>query len=104
DWILMTHRDPLEAEKWPETADLWGKCRNGAELADLVRLEALWRWGGIYVDSDCEPFRPLDSLLGVPAFAAWEDSRSVPNAVLGAAPGHPAIRKCLDLARERLAP
>jgi hypothetical protein len=102
-WELMDHRDPLEPAAWPETSDLWPQCRNGAELADLVRLEALWRWGGIYVDSDVEPWRSLEPLLPLGAFAAWEDERVVPNAVMGAVPQHPAIGRCLELARQRVA-
>lgn len=102
DWILLTHRDPLPPAEWPETSPYWSKVANGAQLADLVRLEALLRHGGIYVDQDVEPYRALDPLLSTSAFAAWEDDRTVPNAVLGAVPGHPAIRLCLELALSRL--
>lgn len=102
EWTLMTHRDPLDPAAWPETSHKWGAVSTGAQLADLVRLEALLRWGGVYVDSDVEPWRPLDPLLPLSAFAAWEDHRTVPNAVIGAVPGHPAIRACLDLAISRI--
>lgn len=102
DWQLLDHRDPLDPAAWPETSAHWARCRNGAELADLVRLEALLRWGGVYVDSDVEPWRSLEPLLPLSAFAAWEDARVVPNAVLGAVPGHPAIRQCLELALARI--
>lgn len=96
DWTLMTHRDPLVASEWPLTSSKWGDAANGAQLADLIRLEALLRWGGIYVDSDVEPLRSLEPLLPLQAFAAWEDARCVPNAVMGAVPGHPAVKACLD--------
>lgn len=102
DWILMTHRDPLDPADWPLTSPHWEKAATGAQLADMIRLEALVRWGGIYVDADVEPLRPLDSLLATSAFAAWEDDRCVPNAVLGAVPDHPAIRACLELMLARL--
>lgn len=102
DWELMTHRDPLVPSEWPETSPKWDQVENGAQLADLVRLEALLRWGGIYVDEDVEPYRSLDALLPLSAFAAWEDERTVPNAVMGAVPSHPAIRECLDLALSRI--
>lgn len=97
-WRFMTHRDPLNPEDWPITSPSWQHCKNGASLADLVRLEALWRWGGIYLDSDVEPYRAMDPLLPLEAFACWEDERVVPNAVLGARREHPAIRACLDQA------
>ena len=102
DWELRTHRDPLQADEWPLTRDHWDKCANGAQFADLIRLEALITHGGVYVDQDVEPLRPLDPLLYVPAFAAWEDERSVPNAVMGAVPDHPAMVACLELMISRL--
>jgi hypothetical protein len=96
DWTMMTHRDPLDPSEWPLTSSHWGDAANGAQLADMIRLEALLRWGGVYVDSDVEPLRSLEPLLPLQAFAAWEDARCVPNAVMGAVPGHPAVRACLD--------
>jgi hypothetical protein len=101
-WQFLTHRDPLDPREWPETARRWRTCRDGASLADLVRLEALWRWGGIYVDSDFEPYRSFAPLLGLEVFADWEDERTVPNAVMGARREHPAIRAALDEALRRV--
>lgn len=102
DWELMTHRDPLPAAAWPETGHKWAACSNGAQRAGLIRLEALWRWGGVYVDQDVQPVRSLEPLLPLGAFAAWEDPKCVPDAVIAAVPGHPAIRECLALALARV--
>lgn len=98
-WEAMTHRDPLDPAEWPETGDLWDRCGSGAQRAGLIRLEALWRWGGIYLDSDVELYRPLDSLLSLDGFAGYEDAKVVPDAVLGARPGHPAVAVMLERAR-----
>lgn len=103
DWTLLTHRDPLGPSEWPLTARHWHRAANGAQLAGLVRLEALLRWGGVYVDEDVEPIRALDPFLPLEAFAAWEDERCVPDAVIGARSGHPAIRAALELAIARVA-
>jgi hypothetical protein len=101
-WRLMTHRDPLDPADWPLTAPHWSKAANGAQFADLIRLEALLRWGGVYVDQDVQPFRSFEPLLPLSAFAAWENERCVPNAVMGAVPNHPAVRACLDMMLLRL--
>lgn len=101
-WLLRTYRDPLNPREWPLTGRHWKLCRTGAQKAGLIRLEALYREGGVYVDSDCEPYRSLEPLLSARAFAGWEDARCVPDAVLGAEPEHPAIKACLELAIERL--
>jgi len=77
------------------------RCR-----ADVVRLEVLWQRGGIYVDTDVEPVRPLDALrgavqrAGATAFVAWSSNRwrgrrLVSNAVIGAVPRHPFIRRAI---------
>jgi hypothetical protein len=101
-WELRTWRDPIDPGAFPLTSPHWGSVACGAQLADLVRLEVLWHFGGVYVDSDVEPYRPLDPLLPLSAFAAWEDDKHVPNAVIGAAPHHPAIRDCITLAIEAM--
>lgn len=98
-WELMTHRDPLDPAEWPLTGDLWAQCANGAQRAGLIRLEALWRWGGVYVDSDVEPYRNLEPLLDLRGFSAWEDAKVAPDAVLGAEPEHPAVSVLLARAR-----
>lgn len=95
DWDLRTYRDPIDASLFPVSSPLWERCQNGAQKAGLIRLEALATWGGVYVDSDVEPFRPLDSLLGVEAFAGWEDETTVPDAVLGARRDHPVFWEML---------
>lgn len=102
DWDLITHRDPLDPADWPLTRDVWDRCKSGAQLAGLIRLEALLRTGGVYIDSDVELYRRLDPLRSCSAFGLWEDDDTVPDFVLGAEPAHPAIVQCLELALERI--
>jgi mannosyltransferase OCH1-like enzyme len=101
-WEHTTFRDPIDPAQFPLTSPYWPLCTSGAQLAGLVRLEALWATGGVWLDSDMDMFRPLTPLLGVEAFAAWEDEDVVPDAVIGARPQHPAIYECLELALFRL--
>lgn len=102
NWELVTYRDPIDPDLFPRTSPSWGRCSSGAQLAGLVRLEALWIHGGIWLDSDIDILRPLDPLATCTAFAAWEDHTIVPDAVIGAEPRHPAIDDCIHLALERL--
>lgn len=95
DWELRTWRDPLNPSDFPLTGHLHSQCSSGAQKAGLVRLELLVTHGGVYVDSDVQPVRPLDALMHLPAFAAWEDERVVPDAVMAAIPQHPAFRQML---------
>lgn len=97
-WRMLTHRDPLDPAEWPLTAPHWRKVSCGAQLADLVRLEALYRWGGFYIDMDMQPFRSLEPLTGATVVAAWEDERCVPNAFMAARPQHDLIRSAITAA------
>lgn len=98
-WTLHTWREPLKPKDWPLTGDLWARCQNGAQKAGLIRLEALVTHGGIYVDSDVEPFRNFEPLLDCEAFAGWEDESTIPDFLLGSRPNHPAFREALHRAR-----
>lgn len=90
-WELRTWRDPLDPNDFPRLGRLFGLCTTGAGLADLVRLDVLWVYGGIYVDSDCEPVRPLDPLLGLGFFIGQQQWGICTNAVMGSEPCHPAL-------------
>lgn len=62
--------------------------------SDVIRYELLARYGGVYVDADLEPRKPIEELLeGVECFAAWEvQGRWANNAIMGAVPEHPFIK------------
>lgn len=70
--------------------------------ADVVRLELLHRFGGLYVDTDVEPARPVDTLLGGVACLAGRSPQHIAgvhpitNAVMAAIPQHPFVRACID--------
>jgi mannosyltransferase OCH1-like enzyme len=96
DWIHMDHREPLEPGEYPETGRLWKRCSSGAQKAGLIRLEVLWSHGGVYIDSDVELYRSLEPLLDLQGFAAWEDRKVCPDAVMGFKRHHPAVRAMLD--------
>jgi len=103
EWASVENLAPLQNQALYDEppADHLHRCR-----ADVVRLEALWRFGGVYVDTDVEPLQPLDSLLetvrrtGATGFIAWSANRwrgrrLVSNAVIGAVPAHPWIAKAM---------
>jgi mannosyltransferase OCH1-like enzyme len=102
NWATVTFRDPINPASFPRTSPHWRHCQSGAQLAGLVRLEAIWNHGGIYLDSDVEVFCSFDTLRDVPMFAAWEDEAVVPDAIFGAEPKHPAVDEMIDEALARL--
>ncbi len=66
-----------------------------AFVSDYVRLYAVYKQGGIYLDMDVELIRPLDSLLQDQQFIAFERNERYCNAVCGAVPGAAFFETCL---------
>lgn len=97
--VLWTDENmpPLRnAETYAAAERLVGRYA-GQLRSDIARYEILHAHGGVYVDTDCEPRRPLDELLGAQVFVGWE----VPgvwanNAVIGAVPAHPFLEALID--------
>lgn len=100
-WEHVTLRDPVDRSGFPLTAHLWDTCESGAQKADLIRAEELLHRGGLYVDSDVEVYRSFEPLMDLQGFAGWDCKEYVPNAVMGFRPGHPAIKRVVELAVER---
>lgn len=95
-WDHVTIRDPIDPDDFPVTGHLFNSCVHGAQVAGLVRLEEVWSRGGVYVDSDVQPLRPINGLLCHPCFIGTEDGHHLTDAVIGAEAGHDGIRRCLD--------
>lgn len=56
--------------------------------SDLARYEILYDIGGVYIDCDLEPLRPVDELVeGAESVIARECNRFINNAFMGAIPG-----------------
>lgn len=68
------------------------------QRADVAGYELVWMFGGVYVNCDMEPLRPLDG--NIPADTAWacyEDENLLNNGALGAPePHHPFWKAVID--------
>ena len=81
------------------------EARKYAFVSDYVRLWALYRYGGIYLDTDVELVRPIDELLEYPGFVGLEYSAQTPygrkllvntGSGVGAEAGNGIIRMMMD--------
>ena len=75
--------------------------RKFAFVADWVRLYALDKYGGLYLDSDVEVFKSFDDLLELPYFLGFENGSSLETAVMGAQSGCRWVKACLAYYRQR---
>ncbi len=73
--------------------------RKWAKVADITRLVAIMRHGGIYLDTDIRLCKPLDPLLHHKCFFGFQNEQPsrdwVANGVIGAEPGHWFIAQAL---------
>jgi inositol phosphorylceramide mannosyltransferase catalytic subunit len=82
--------------------EVYERLRVPAERADILRLEVLWREGGVYLDTDFECLRCIEPLIeGLDFFAAYLKPGRTNNAVIGAVPGHPILDRALDQLKPR---
>ncbi|NLE11965.1 MAG: hypothetical protein GX630_10710 [Actinobacteria bacterium] len=101
DWEIRwwsTPDGPLQNQDLYDHASAICHPYEGQFRSDIWRYEILWKHGGVYVDVDFEPFKPLDSLLeDVECFTAWElQDQYANNAIFGCTPGHPFLRDLID--------
>lgn len=105
-WTRFREMHPgWEFRTWDDSRALdWLRCptefdaaKTWAGKSDILRYELLYRFGGIYVDTDVEPLKPFDDLVqDARAFIGWEDENLLCPTVMGATPGDPAIKALLD--------
>jgi mannosyltransferase OCH1-like enzyme len=83
----------------PEAAE---RLRVAAERSDILRLELLWRFGGVYLDSDFECLRSLEPLIAdAELFVGLAGPNRVRNGLFGSVAGHPMLDRALDELRPR---
>ncbi len=76
---LRYTREAYQEKKW-------------AFVTDVARLDIIFQQGGIYLDTDVELIKPLDSLLQDSAFMGFEGGRQVATGLgFGAEKGNPLI-------------
>ena len=100
-WVLRvwTEENLPDDLRRPEAAE---RLRAPAERADILRLELIWRFGGVYVDTDFECRRSLEPLIADAGFViGLAKPGRVNNALLGAVEGHPILDRALDELRPR---
>jgi FkbM family methyltransferase len=95
-WEVKVWQDPMQPDGYP-LERYWSKANSGAQLSDLLRLDVLYKWGGVYLDADMRLLKPLDELAShFEFFFASHEGTAPINAIIGARKGHPAIRAVID--------
>ncbi len=67
-----------------------------AFVSDYVRVHALYHFGGIYLDTDVEVFKPFDDLLHHASFWGFEQENYIATSTIGAAKGNKLVQRFLE--------
>lgn len=95
DWkmILWTEETlpPMINEKYLK------ECNTYSEMSDIIRYEVLYRYGGIYIDTDFECLKPIEELIkDYDVFASTEDNKHICGGFFGSTRKHPLVKKMID--------
>ncbi len=93
--IREWNEDNFDLNMYPYTREAYDN-RKFAFVTDVVRLYALFNEGGIYMDTDVEVLKPLDSLLSYKGVSGFESSTQIPTGLMASQSGLPLMKEFLD--------
>lgn len=112
DWdVKIWGNDDLANEKWicEKQIRILEKEQVWEGVADIMRYEILYRYGGVYVDADSICLKPLDEQFLTPDFWAVyesEDHRKnlIANGYMGCVPDHRIMNQLIGSIKIRRHP
>ncbi|GFO55057.1 glycosyl transferase [Geomonas sp. Red276] len=85
---------------FPYVAEAY-EARKFAFVSDVARGQALYREGGIYLDTDVEVLKSFDPLLVHRSFWGFEAGNFLATSTFGSIAGHPLLAAYLEHYRDR---
>ncbi len=88
-----------DTNKFDINSTLWTQqsfeSKKYAFAADYIRLHAVYKYGGIYLDTDVEIVKNFDDLLHLPYFVGLEQNNIIEAAAFGAEKGADWLADCM---------
>ena len=72
------------------------KAKKWAYVSDYIRAYVIYKYGGIYLDTDILVLDNFDRFLNNRAFVCFENPQYPFTAVFGAEPGHPLVKDMIE--------
>ena len=72
------------------------KAKKWAYVSDYIRAYVIYKYGGIYLDTDILVLYNFDRFLNNRAFVGFENPQYPFTAVFGAEPGHPLVKDMIE--------
>lgn len=96
DWeIRRWDESNYDVRATPYIAEAYD-MRKYAFVSDVARFEVLYRYGGVYFDTDVEVLRNFDDVLARGPFMGQEDSNVAPGLGMAAEAGMPFLKELLE--------
>lgn len=93
--IKEWNEDNFDLDMYPYVREAYDN-RKFAFVTDVVRLYALLKEGGIYMDTDVELLKSLDSLCEYEAVSGFEAEARIPTGLMACRDSHPLFQELLD--------
>ncbi|MFC1842061.1 glycosyltransferase family 32 protein [Candidatus Dependentiae bacterium] len=105
DWKFKLWTDADVAKITLDNQDLYENAVNFGVKSDILKYEIIYRYGGVYVDTDFESLRPLDHLHHCYDFYVGIQPLDTQYLQLGAAlfaakPGHKLLKHVIETMKE----
>lgn len=99
EWKLW-NEDSFDITSVPYVKEAY-EARKFAFVTDYVRLYALHKFGGVYLDTDVEMLKGLDDLLLLPAFSGFESETEIPTGIMASEKNGPWAAEQLQYYEDR---
>ena len=98
--IKLWNEDSFDLDLFPYAREAYDN-RRYAFVTDVVRLYALYHYGGVYMDTDVEGLKSLDPFLHHHAFSGFENETDVPTGIMASAKGGRWAKENLEYYHDR---
>jgi mannosyltransferase OCH1-like enzyme len=103
DWTykLWTENEIKEVTTF-HNYDIYNHTPNYGQKSDILRLEILQQFGGVYCDTDFIIHKPFDELLDLDFFCgiAYDREPNILNSIIGSSPGNNLINDLLNFDKD----
>ena len=93
--IKEWNEDNFDINSYPYVREAY-ENRRYAFVTDVVRLHALYYEGGVYMDTDVEVLKPLDSILNYEIVSGFESETQIPTGLMASHPKMPFMLELLQ--------
>ena len=92
-WGDAECRDIINANRYAREAY---ERKKYAFVSDYLRVYILYHYGGVYMDTDVQIYKPLDRFLNEEAFTSFEGGGNIPTALMACAKSNRWMKMLLD--------